>query len=346
MTCAALCLAALATVLGHAPAQDEGAHGSSATHGAFAWPWRISFAHIQAAMEKRSYEVVQIRRVLDRSDPREAPNKWIAVRERLRHHAGGPGGESTFQLRFRGLDGRELHGEEWDRRAKRYDEISGFLFHNQSFGVSDVDAAAANYEIHFLGFANRAHRPAYQVAIVPKNGDRPSWRLDLDLATGYPLYRAEYDSQETRVAEVVVERYDPRFKTAGFDMPLAPESFGTPLEAFSAAGLRGVAPETSTLPEGFSLQSTRLFSHPLSGEAKVVLTYSDGVDKLFFVVGKSGGSVTQGNVIMFHQDDAGMSQCLFDQSGVNYVLAGRTSNEALRNTARAIYTQVVRASRG
>ena len=74
-----------------------------------------------------------------------------------------------------------------------------------------------------------------------------------------------------------------------------------------------------------------------------MLTYSDGIDKLFIVVGAGGDNPTPGNVILFHQDDAGMSQCLFEAGNVSYTLVGRTTNESIRRVGVTLYTQVVRA---
>ena len=310
--------------------------------GQFAWPWNISFAHIQSAMEKRTYETRQVRRVLDRSDPRQPAASWISVQERLRHFAAGAGRPSNFVLEFEGVVGRELTQAEFDQRSRRYGQIAGFLFHHQSFSVSDAAAASRNYAIHFLGFARRAGRPVYQTAIVPRVGDRPSWSVDLDIVTGYPLYRAEFDANLVKVAEVEVFRFNPNFRGGGVDLPVRNRtSHPSPYAALGSIGLGNAqVPEAAVLPSGFELRSSRVLAHPLTNVSKAVLTYSDGIDKLFLVVGESGESITKGNVILIYQDDAGMAQCRFDEDGVRYILAGRETNESLRQLAKTFYAQI------
>ncbi len=312
----------------------------------FALPWEIDFAMIHRAMAERSYEVEHVRRVLDRRDPRRTEDVWRGVVERLRHGAAGPDGEAAFELKLLGVEGETLGAAELERRGQQFQSRAGFLFRYQSFGVDDVALAERNYKILLHGIDVRLERPVYRVAVVSKSEARTQWILDLDVRTGYPLYRAEYAVDGQRVAEVEVVRFDPSFDGQGLppDEDPAVQHTDDPAVAFARAGLvdRGV-PGEGVLPAGYELRSAAVITNLFSGAKKARLIYTDGVDHLFVIAGAdTRSSLGPGHVIGIHRDASGMTQCLFVHDQVEYLVIGRDSNDLVRPAASGLYAQVVR----
>ena len=137
-------------------------------------------------MSGLSYEVEQVRRVLDRHDPRNPSSAWICVRERMAHVAARSGQEERFDLHFLGLERSELDPDEFAQRAKQYQDQSFDLIHNHGFRIHDAARAASNYSIVFLGLGARVQRTTYQVAVISKVGQR-GVAVDLDLTAVTPI---------------------------------------------------------------------------------------------------------------------------------------------------------------
>ncbi|MHC4851945.1 MAG: hypothetical protein ACYTF5_08000, partial [Planctomycetota bacterium] len=192
----------------------------------FALPSQITFQHIKDAMERRTYDIRQVRRVQEqvplwqRTTLPTAPpvvgssgttktTRWIGTKEALLHQEAGSNTAERFQLTFLGIEGKQPTAYELIQRKKTFAGTAGFLFRYQSFRVHDVAQASRNYIIYYLGKTQRIGRATYRVAVLPKRWDRSAWLLDLDIATGYPLYRAEYTLDIVLRAEVEVTSFQP-----------------------------------------------------------------------------------------------------------------------------------------
>lgn len=318
----------------------------------FAWPWEVSLEHVRAAMAGANYEIEQIRRVLDRSDPRRIAS-WIRIRERLLHVAETARSPEQFQLEMLGIENQSLTPFELQLRAARFAQRSDFIFHYQSFRVADSELAAKNYALTLFGIATRIGQPVYQVAVTSKVGARSAWYLELSLDTGYPLYRAEYDVHGRLVGEVEVTKYQAGLVQSGGADAIVPgrvvgsggEVFATPTEAVAALGLstKGV-PAEGVMPPGYEPFSSRVVTNPLNGRKKAVLIYSDGIDQVIVQVGEEQDNVLrgEGHIVGVHQDAVGVTQCLFAHARVQYVVIGRGADEPVREVAHRLYSQVVR----
>lgn len=309
----------------------------------FAWPWEVTFDRIERAMAERSYRIVQMRRILDQSDPR-VQSHWLGMQELLLHGARSSAGPETFDLQFLGLEGQALSPQQFAARKKAFDEQAGFLYHYQSFRVSDATLADQNYALLFLGVGTRLQRPVYRMAAYSKVGMRTGWLLELDALTGYPLYRGEYDLQGRLVSEVEVTAFDDGFRGV---VPQRLDPFNSQLEsspqaALTAAGVTGASvPSAAIVPPAYAVHASKVLTDPYTGVKRAIVIYSDGVDEMFVEVAPdSRTALTTGPTIAFFRDPAGITQCTFVDSGSQYVVVGRDTR-VVKGFASNLYTEAV-----
>ena len=344
-------LAVLGVSLASAPVCAQSADVAEANHTRvtkaieqpFAWPWQLSVERIAGAMNSR-YEIVQERRVLHRVDPRKPETVWVGFEERVRHTPAGRDVARRFQVEFLGFTHTTSGVRSLDEQKVEHGDISEFLFHYQSFRIANAKLAAENYSVRFLGVTDRMGRSVYRVGVIPHVADRAHWQLDLDVETGYPLYRGEFEPDGKLVSEVIVRRFDPAFDAPVEDRikPFA-EIHRSAEQALEKAGYPQVAaPNDDMLPRGYRFQSAKLFPNLLGGPAKVVLVYSDGIDWLSLTV--EGGTVNEfaGHTLKHYRDPSGanLSQYHFVDGGVGYLVMGR-GKQRLLELAQSIYSAIL-----
>ncbi|MEM7199864.1 MAG: hypothetical protein AAF628_06335 [Planctomycetota bacterium] len=321
-------------------AQEPGAR--AAEREAFAWPWEINFHAISKAMVERDYQVTQVRRIIDRSQP-DRLGEWITLRECLTHAAEAGPHSKAFQLEYLGTEGKQLAADELARRTREFDRIAGFLYHFQGFRVFDADLAERNYELAFAGVGQRLDRSVYVVTVTPRHNDRSRWLLELDVRTGYPLYRGEYDEADRLMAEVEVTEF-----AASVPDDLEPfrERYGVERHpdagtAAKAIGLDSASvPGTDLLPPGFEMGSSRVLTDPLSGDRRAVVIYSDGVEQLFLRLEPSPSwTIGEGHTFAKQRGPTGEVQGSFVHKGVGYLMVGREET-TVREALLKLYAQV------
>jgi hypothetical protein len=335
---------------GGSPAVSSGAAAVKAPTSLFALPWEITFDKIDRAMAQRTYRLRQVRRVLDRTRRNDVGNAWVALVEELIHGAqpGSQGSQANqpelFRLELVGMENVALSPAQFEQARKLHQSKAGFLYHFQSFRVFDVAEAAKNYSIAFLGVSARAQRPVYRVAVYSRLGGRSGWLLELDLETGYPLYRGEYETTGDLVGEVEVVEFDPNY-SGSLPQPTTPAGvtrYGDPAAAALALQLPSrVVPEPDVLPRGYVFGSAKTVINAYTGKQEVVLIYSDGIDQVFVIASSDPReSLGEGHVCAFHRDAAGVAQASFVDRGLSVLLVGRGTDAAFRSLTYRMYAQI------
>jgi hypothetical protein len=336
-------VAALWIAAGFATAQGPADHDASRV---FAMPWEITPSRIQQAMRSTDYELWQVRRFASLQDHRGG-RPWIALQEHLAHAGTTVDEPEQFSLEFVGLEDRELQPGQHDQLAQWVADRVGYLFHYQSFAVADPELMAQNYEISVLGFGSRLDRPVYRVAVTSRDKNRPSWMLELDVWSGYPLYRAEFGPTGERLSELEVTRFELVRPTIEQERRRFTEQRLDSAEAaLHLAGLPlfGI-PDAASLPAGYAFHSAKLITSLLNAEKRVVLQYTDGVDSLFLQIFPGGKSPVAGHVIHRYSDETGTAaQIWFVHRNVSYLLIGRNANNDLLELAKSLYGRVVKAT--
>lgn len=306
------------------------------------WPWELRFSHIKAALNL-SYECTQVRRAVDKEGNR------IGLVEHLRHITGTDGAEK-FEMTLSRVEGRSIAPGELQRRQSQYARYQGALYYYQGFQLVDPVRAAENYRLLYLGEAIRAGRAAFRVAVVPVEGDRSAWVLDIDWETGFPLYRAEHDTVGTQVGELEVTS----FRLATPDNPVT-GTWWTPrmgvveyaearacLDALDSP--QAVMPLPTWLPRGYSFAAARSVTNLLNGECTAVLDFSDGIDQISVLQTRlvGDGTLRAGdNYLRF--EEAGVTQLMFVQGQLRVLVIGRASLLAsLQSLALTAYSGMVR----
>jgi hypothetical protein len=343
------CLAWLSSAPARAPAATAEALGvqDGANVPPFAPVHAISLEHVARAMTDLDHSLLQVRRVRDRFRGEVHVGGWVGVRELQRQQAATSSKPARFGLEFLGFEHRPIG--EAERRAldASYSPEAEFLIRFQSFFVSDVKRAASHYRLHYVGEAVRAQRPAYRVAAVSIDALRPSWLLDLDFATGYPLYRGEFTPAGELVAEVEVLAAVLGTKLPFPDGPWwwRPRSeiveFHDGRTAAAAARLdKAVVPPDAVFAGGYAFQAARVVTEPITGERRLVLVYGDGIDQIF-VVQRATGHVPGAGHTIAHYRSSGITHCQFVHAGVEFLLCGRATGDALKAAARNLYRQAL-----
>lgn len=314
----------------------------------FAWPWEVDFARIREAMEHTNFRLEQVRRVLDRRAGARV-GKWIGLRESLIHAGASSDMPERFYLDLLGVEHRRLSSAELRRRRRLFREQAGFLFHDQSFAVTDPDRAERSYALLFVDGAVRIGRPVYRFVVYPRLPGRSAWLLDLDLATGYPLYRGEYESEHgDLVSEIEVTRFEPTR-----DAPESAQGWWRPRmgvreESSAAAALaragvpKAIEPAAGILPAGYGFERARVVTDLVTGTKRAVLVFTDGIDRLFVAEARSDRKPLGGGHAIAVYRDMGLTQCLFVEAGTEYLVMGRAAESVVRTAAQSLYARALR----
>jgi hypothetical protein len=323
--------------------------GSAAVPGtaSFAPPHAVTFQRIKDAMEVDlgTYYVEQIRR--ERAEPAPGPNLssteaspgFVGTVERLIFEAAGPGQPARFALSFVGREGKTLSPRE------------------QQVAAAEHRTRAA-YHLVFLAHGRRqiqqGLREVYRMVVLPKAWDRSAWLLELDRATGFPLYQGTYaigaNAAAELVSELVVTSFLPGVRipngTTWWEPVRAVETLATAQAALAKAlpsHSTHVIPGKAAVPAGFELARTDLLTDPYTpGMSSAVLRYTDGID-FFFVSQEAASTPARGNedTILFYSG-SGVMQCRFEHGGVRYLVMGRNHQDSVREASKAIFATAIR----
>lgn len=299
-----------------------------------------TLASIEAADRSVDRTTIQIRRF------RDGAGNVVSVRELLVVDAQA-GQVSAHSLTFLGVEG-QLPGstltQKWQQTYAQFSE----LYFEQSFRVRSLTKAQVNYTLHDIGPSLRAGRACRQTVVFPTQLDKSIWLLDIDAATGVVLFAVEFDIQLRVLSEVEVVNF-----VASAWLP--PGQPGAPALSFAAAanqlgsppGL--LDPVVSAVAE-YSVQRVEIKVDPWNGLQKLVLTYTDGIDR-FFVTQKPGaldpfaglpGAATSssGSTIARYRDPA-MTALVFWDDGVAFEVTGSGALQRLDDLAKRVYAQAL-----
>ena len=162
----------------------------------------------------------------------------------------------------------------------------GFHFRYRDFLVRDLAAFLQNYQLKTLGqVVQIAGRDCLEVSIQRQDGSL-SFDVAMDVETGLVLSYDEYDGSGQLYTSMVYETFDPAPSLAGVTLHQPDNQEQTlDLEA-SAQSQVGFQPYIPKLPQGsglFFLDASRVTD--LHGNVWVKLTYTDGVETVFFLDG-------------------------------------------------------------
>ncbi|MBK8980477.1 MAG: hypothetical protein IPM29_31630 [Planctomycetes bacterium] len=251
-------------------------------------PGPVSFQEIARAQSSGFRLLEQERRVLDRSP--DGTMRWLTAREQLRT-APDVQGEPRFELQFIGFSGASLlTPTQLTTKQRLYQEHVGYLFLHGSLRIHDPIRAASNYWLIALENTVRLGRAVRKVAVIPRQFGIHPWILEVDDATGYPLYRGEYDATGRLVSELVVTSYSEydgnssEFSANWWQESLASTSYPTLRDAENRyPNAHFQFPEPRDLPPGFAFRSVRIVQDDLRNEPSVVASWTDGIDEIFVV---------------------------------------------------------------
>lgn len=313
----------------------------------------VSF-HSLAAAQSQRLSIRQVRRAVDNA----ATGSWLAIHERLEIGADRADGRPRFALEFDAAASEHLPVDVALRVAESYRRHSSYLYLHTGFRVTDAAAAERSYVVQYLDSVARLGRPAHRVAILPRTWGRNAWLLDVDIATGYPLHQAEYNSAGSLVAMIEVTRLDNApVANPQWWVPRLPVSHhSTVAEAASLLvrvdSNRGFHfPATADLARGFALHDVRLIRDDLRPEATLAATYTDGVDT-FTVMASSGhappsvpapvpGS-SEPVYAIYSFEDAHSAQHWFFVDSVRYAVIGRGGQPHLSRLAMTLLENSLR----
>lgn len=165
----------------------------------------------------------------------------------------------------------------------------GMMFRARDFGVRDLDLFAANYSLVDTGLASQVAGVTCARVLVSKrvSPDR-RYVLDVHTATGLVLSAREELLDGTLIARTVYESIDftPDLSTVSWYVPInseLPLVSGSP-EAVTSLGFQPRTPKL--LPTGWQQIGLAKLVDPTTQQVWARLTYSDGVEQIFFVVAK------------------------------------------------------------
>ena len=352
-----LCVVGVATL---APAQ-----GVAPVHGkSFALPWNVSFEHIRAAMDNEFgtcfIEQTRRQRVRVRPNAKTPQYGYQGTLERLLYRGADPVRKigSRFRLEFRGLEGQKLSKSQFDIKAREFQRLNSYKFRYQGFRVAVATLAAKVYDLVFLTHATRTvkegNRSVYRMAVLPKKWDRTAWILELDTQTGYPLYSGEY-SLDVNLAPVlqselivtsfipgarVPDATDPGWWTPSKNMQVATGATAA-LKIALTASTKYVLPRRSDLPSGFEFQQGQVHTDPYKGTRKALLRYSDGIDHVWIQQRNIKLVPRQNEDTIARLTEKGMTRCLFNHGGVEFLVLGRANRETMRYLAAGLFSHAI-----
>jgi hypothetical protein len=313
--------------------------------GPFAKPWEIELRHIQHAMTALDFEIEQVRRVVDL---RGGSPVVTGILEQLRHGRDRGEGE-RFDLAFRGIEGVQLTESQFAQRDQLFRSQAGAIHLDQSFRIVDLADANANYALFYISLVQRAQRHCYRVLLLPRLVARSAWVLDLDLETGYPLYRGEINALGEFAGEIEVSSF--RHGAAarlpendwGWKSPPNVTEYTDPAAAVRALGSQYVLPETAVLPPGYEPVAARVVQDPLSPARRLVIDFCDGIDQIHVVEAATGELpfVEAGHTVSVYRD-AGMSLAHFRHGGLDCTVIGSGADAVVRYVSESFYRQLLR----
>jgi hypothetical protein len=316
----------------------------------------ISFGTIASAQRSLSVDLRQIRTVFDGGSQGSA-GSWIGIKERLQV-LGRTGRDPRFRLEFDGIVGKPLTEADLAARRDIYWSYAGYLFEHGGFRVNDAATADQNYLLFYLDSDTRLNRPIRRYAVMSRVFGRTSWLIDVDVATSYPLYTAEFNAAGQLVSALEVTDF--RLLAPGkFDLvewwePLkVVQEFPTVGEALtSLPSVFLPIPTAADLPAGYSLTSQQVVRSDVNSRESLVLTYSDGIDEFFVVFTLNsprpalpavplGENETPYAIVLYQ--DLSVTQLLFHVDGLEAMVIGRASQFYLASLARNLLVRTVQA---
>ncbi len=163
------------------------------------------------------------------------------------------------------------------------------MYFVRDFGVRDLDLFAANYSLVDTGQATQVAGVACErVEIARRVSPERKYVLDVDTTTGLVLSSREELLDGTLVTLVVYESidYTPDLAGVAWNTPVNNEQElvqGSP-EALVSLGFNPRAPKV--LPDGWQQIGLAKIVDSTNGQVWARLTYSDGVEHVFFAVAK------------------------------------------------------------
>jgi hypothetical protein len=304
-----------------------------------------AFARIKTAIETTDFSAVQARRVRGHFSGYGRGGEWVGAVETMVHR--GSVGEERFALELRGFEGMSLSPPELAQRQVLYQTRAAYLVRYQSFRVHDARQAARHYALQALGDGSRrAGRPCSRVAVISRTPDRPSWLLDLDAATGLPLYCGEFTPEGRLVAEVEVSHI-----ACGAAAQIPPgdgwawaprmgiEEFASAAQASArASSVASLVLGPEHIGGDYTFDHARVMTEPLTGEQTLVHVFHDGIDALFVSQRTRTPLQTAGHTIRSYSE-AGVYQYLFQQHRTEFLIVGRNAN--LHLVATRVYRMAV-----
>lgn len=328
--CAAVALAA-ALAVGFAT--EANPPGDAPQHG-------VTFASIAHADSELCVRTTQIRRVREQGG---AAATWAGLVERLVTAPGPAGEESRFQLDFLGIEGgTNVSTLDLERRRQLYHSQAAYLYRYASLRIDDPDRAARNYLLLHLDDRTRLGRPTHRVVLLPRRLGRSAWVLEIDAATSFPLFRAEFDVAGNLVATLEVTSFEVLSPAATSGVQWWQPARRMEDHASIPAALATLppapftAPRSTDLPIGYDLADIQVVREDLRPEASLVLTYSDGIDEIF-VIGTFNApppalpvsTGRTGAYAIFVYQDHNVSQLMFHANRVTTLVVGRSGQFAL-----------------
>jgi hypothetical protein len=323
-------------------------------------PADLSFESLHRAENDGWYRIRQVRYVIDR-DPHSATDHWLGIREQLRiAPPEGPSGSARFSLQLISTFG-DAPPVEAQRQSEIFNRHAAFLQQHSGFRVVDPDRAAQNYALRELGMTTRLGRQVARVAVVPRALDRAIWMLEVDVETGYPLYRAEHDGEGRLLSAIEVICFEHGehlrgeladtlwWRTAdATDHPSMPAA----LAALGAAGTGLPTPSSSLLPDGYAFERARTVLDSLTGERSLVLIYTDGVDEMFCI--ETPGVLAPSFPLLAPDpehpayaivefQDRNLSQLMFHARGTRFLVVGRVAHSRLRSFTENVLRETIAA---
>jgi hypothetical protein len=297
---------------------------------------------IGQAVLQEDYTVEQFRRF------RTDGGNVVTVREQLQVVANGTH-KPQFSITFLGVEGEPAGSQlslEWQQTYARFGSL---FFRHGSFQVRDMLRAGSNYTLHDFGQVVRAGRIARRMVVFPNTVDKAIWVVDIDGLTNVPLFVAEFDNQLKIFAEIEAVQF-----TSGVQnmTATAPSQVITPMPDFASAqtflgnptGL--IDPDILSVVGDYGLESVEVHQDPINARAKLVMSYTDGIDQFMVVQTVNMVNPFQGlpgtaaNTIGRFRDPA-VSALVFWDNGVSFHVAGRGSLTRLDDVARTIYRQAL-----
>lgn len=305
----------------------------------------VSFVTMAQAVEQQDYTVEQLRRFID------PQGQVTTVREQVKVDANGtevPPCLVTFLGVEGELPGSPLHTK-WEQTYGRY----GQLFHRHgSFGVRSLGKVQQNYGFYEIGTVVRAGRSAVRAVVFPVSTDKSIWIVDVDAATKVPLYWAEFDLQFRLLAEVEVVVFVDSVVMPAMASPVPTVQHASFAAADSWLGSPAGLIEPQAALSDYAIGQIETRQDPLSGQQRLVVTFTDGVDQFLVsqvpatpdvfsgLLPKVRGGAATGHTIARFQD-ASMRVLLFWEDGVSFQVAGRGSLTRLDEVAQHVYRQAL-----